>query len=434
MDLHRQRGPDTTDPTVISTDPANLASGVATNQKITATFSEGMDSTTLTAATFTLTGPGATPVSGTVTYTTTGATATFTPDSPLTTGVLYTAMITNGALDLAGNPLAVAAFTWTFTAGSGPDTTAPTVTLMVPASGASSVVTNAAISATFSKAMDPATLNLATFTLVGPGSTPIAGKVTYDATNYIATFTPTNALATGSTFTATVTTGAQDLSGNALATDVGWNFSTDSSVGLLPVDLGAATGFEILASSTITSTGAAVIDGDLGLTPGTAVNGFPPGVVNGTIQINTPPATAARAALMTAFADAAGRPGATHVPENLAGHTLPPGLYTSAATSFEITGGALTLDAQGDTSAVWIFQMPASTLTLTTPSCSVILANGAQAANVFWEVGSSATIGAGCIMEGNILASASITLATSASLDGRALAGAVTASGAVTLV
>jgi hypothetical protein len=102
---------------------------------------------------------------------------------------------------------------------------------------------------------------------------------------------------------------------------------------------------------------------------------------------------------------------------------LGPGIYTSTPTSFQITGGNLTLDAQGDTNAVWVFQMPSSTLTLTTPTCAVILANGAQAANVFWQVGSSATIGVGCAMEGNIMASASITMANGASLDGRALAG-----------
>jgi hypothetical protein len=136
---------------------------------------------------------------------------------------------------------------------------------------------------------------------------------------------------------------------------------------------------------------------------------------------------------MTAYADAAGRPGPTIVAENLAGRVLTPGLYTSAATSFEITSGNLTLDAQGDANAVWSFQMPASTLTLTTPTCSVILLNGAQFSNVFWQVGSSATIGGGCDLEGNLLANTSITLVTGATVHGRAMGGAVTASGAVTL-
>jgi hypothetical protein len=169
------------------------------------------------------------------------------------------------------------------------------------------------------------------------------------------------------------------------------------------------------------------------LTPGTSVTGFPPGKVNGVIQINTPPAVAALASLMTAYGDAAGRSGPIMIAENLAGQVLAPGLYTSAATSFEITGGDLTLDAQGDANAVWIFQMPASTLTLTTPTCDVDLINGAQFSNVFWQAGSSATIGAGCVLEGNILANTSITLVSGATIQGRALGGAVAASGAVGL-
>jgi hypothetical protein len=176
----------TTDPTVISTNPVNLASSVATNRKIIATFSKAMDSTTITGSTFTLTGPGTTPVTGAVTYSVIGATAAFTPASALTAGVLYTATITTGAKDLAGNPIALA-FTWTFTTGAGPDSTAPTVTSTNPANAASSVSTNAAVNATFSEAMDPATLTPGTFTLTGPGSSSIAGKVTYDATSQIAT-------------------------------------------------------------------------------------------------------------------------------------------------------------------------------------------------------------------------------------------------------
>lgn len=251
--------------------------------------------------------------------------------------------------------------------------------------------------------------------------------------NRIVTFTPINALASATLFTATITTGAKDLAGNALATNASWSFTTGSTASLLPVDLGAATSFGGFAQASITNTGATIIDGDLGLTPGTSVIGFPPGSVTGTIEVNTPPATAALASLGTAYGDAAGRAGATLVAQNLAGLVLLPGLYSSAATSFQITGGNLTLDAQGDANAVWIFQMPASTLTLTSPTCSVILANGAQFSNVFWQVGSSATVGGGCVLEGNILADTSITLVTGATLNGRALAGAVTSSGALTM-
>jgi hypothetical protein len=423
---------DTVKPTVIFTNPADLAPSVPTNQKITATFSEALDSTTITDSTFTVTGPGATQVAGTVTYSIIGASATFTPASPLATGELFTATINTGVTDLAGNPLA-AAFTWTFTSGSGPDLTAPTITSTNPVDGGPAVPPNAGINATFSKAMDPSTLKSSNFTLTGPGPTSVTGKITYDATNRIVTFTPTSALATGATFIAAIATGARDLEGNAIVANFTWSFTTGSTSSLLPVDLGDASGFQVIAQATITNAGLTMVDGDIGLTPGVSVTGFPPGTVSGTIQINTPPAVAALASLMTAYADAAGRPGPTIVNNNLAGQVLLPGLYTSAATSFQITAGNLTLDAQGDANAVWIFQMPASTLTLTAPTCAVILINGAQFTNVFWQVGSSATIGAGCVLEGNILANTSITLVAGATVQGRALAGAVTASGAVTL-
>jgi hypothetical protein len=352
----------------------------------------------------------------------------------------YIATITTGATDLAGNPLAIA-FIWTFKTGSGPDTIAPTITLTAPASEATAVPTNASVNATFSKAMNPATLNATTVTLVDEtASTPVAGKITYNATNWIVTFTPTSALTAGDSFTATVTTRAKDLEGNALAAGSvpnPWSFTTGSTASLSSIDLGAAAGFEVFARSTVTNTGFTVIDGDLGLTPSTlsSVTGFPPGIVNGTIYTATDPqAVAALSSLQTAYlaATPASLPGAASVNENLAGLTVYPGLYTNVAGTLEITGGNLTLDAQGDANAVWVFQM-AATLTLTTPTCEVILANGAQAANVFWQVGSSATIGVGCAMKGNILADTSITLGDGASLDGRALAGAVVSSGAVTL-
>ncbi len=423
---------DTVRPTVLSTDPANAATGVPTNQKVTATFSQGMDPTTITGSSFEVTGPGMTPVAGTVTYSTIGTTATFTPDTALTPTVVYTATITTAAQDLAGNSLA-SNYQWTFTAGGGPDSTAPAITMTTPADGSSGVALNAAINATFSKPIDPSTLNPLTFFVTGSSPTPLDGKITYDVANQIVSFTPSSPLVTGTTYTATITTGVTDLAGNPLAADFQWTFTAGSSSSLAPVDLGAASSFGVFAEATVTNTGPTLINGDLGLTPGTSITGFLPGMVTGTIEINTPPAIAALASLGTAYGDAMGRTGAAIVAENLAGLTLTPGIYTSAATSFEITGGNLTLDAQGDPNAVWIFQMPSSTLTLTTPTCSVILANGAQFSNVFWQVGSSATIGVGCVMEGNILADTSITLDNGATLHGRALAGAISSSGAVTL-
>ncbi len=199
-----------------------------------------------------------------------------------------------------------------------------------------------------------------------------------------------------------------------------------SPAGQAPVALGAAATFAVLGGSTVTSAGNTIVNGDLGVSPGTAVTGFftvdaGPGIVNGTIYNATPgPAATAQGDLATAYNDAAGRTvGAIIVAGNLGGQTLAPGLYKSTS-SLEISSGDLTLDAQGDANAVFIFQM-ASTLT-TTAGRQVILAGGAKAANVFWQVGSSAMLGTTSIFKGNILALAAITVTTGATLDGRALA------------
>jgi hypothetical protein len=187
------------------------------------------------------------------------------------------------------------------------------------------------------------------------------------------------------------------------------------------VNLGAAASYAVLAGTTVTSTGGTTVSGNLGVAPGTAVTGFPPGtVVNGAIHANDSSAIAAEAALLTAYNDAAGRTvGAVTVTGNLGGQTLTAGLYKSTS-SLAISSGNLTLDAQGNPNAVFIFQM-ASTLTTTT-GLGVILAGSANPANIFWQVGSSATIGTTSVFDGNILAFTSITLATGATLNGRALA------------
>ncbi len=214
--------PDTTAPTVSLTAPADGETGVLTNKKITATFSEAMDPMTISTATFTLS--GATAVSGTVTYS--GVTAVFTPATDLAFGTSYTATITTGAEDLAGNALA-SDYVWTFTTGAAPDTTAPTVTLTDPANGDTGVATNKKIAATFSESMDPLTITTTTFTVTGPGVTPVAGTVVYAGAT--ATFTPAGGLAGTITYTATITTGAEDLAGNALASDYIWNFTTGAA-------------------------------------------------------------------------------------------------------------------------------------------------------------------------------------------------------------
>lgn len=192
------------------------------------------------------------------------------------------------------------------------------------------------------------------------------------------------------------------------------------------VDLLSAGNFEILASTTITSTGLTIINGDIALSPGSSVTGFPPGIVNGTKHITDAIAALAQTDLTTAYNDAAGRSlNVITKSGNIGGQTLAPGLYKSTS-SLAISSGDLTLDAQGDANAVWIFQI-ASTLT-TTAGRQVVLAGGAQAKNIFWQVGTSATLGTGSIFYGNILANISITLTSSTQMVGRSLArtGAVT--------
>ena len=458
---------DTTAPTVISTNPGTGVGGVPPNQKIAATFSKVMDAATISTTTFTLT-LGTTAVAGTVSYA--GTTATFTPTANLTNTGHYVAMITTGAKDLAGNALA-SNFSWDFTVSGTVNTTAPTVTSTAPADTATSVNINQTINATFSTSMDPTTISTLTFTLAGPGTTSVTGTVSCNSGCTIATFTPTANLTTNAQFTAMVTTGAKDLFGNALAANKVWHFTTGTTTGTGPVSLGAAGTFAGSMGGAAGETNSGintVINGDIGTTgASTTVTGFhdttipynPPsgciytetplniGLVNGTIYTATPPptttcpneGTAATFAIATqALADAQkafntlkGMPGG---PDPGAGQlgalTLAPGVYTSASGSFMITGSDLTLDAKGDPNAVWVFQM-ATTLTVGDAAVprSVILIGGAQAKNVYWQVGSAATINGagGGTMVGTIIAQAGVTFSTAGNatittLNGRALA------------
>ncbi len=405
-------------PTVTSTAPVYAATGSPINTKILVTFSTAMDPTTISRSTFTLQ-HGTTSDAGTVSYT--GVTATFTPSTNLATNTYYTATITTGAKDSAGHALAVN-FVWSFTTGVLADTTSPTVTGTSPVLA---VAVDSSISATFSKAMDPSTITTTTL-MMTQGSTSITGTVTYAGTT--ANFKPSSNLAANTTYTATITTGVKDLSGNALKNDFIWSFTTatsTSSCAQTAISLRTAANFEVLAGSGVSNTGKTNVTGDLGVSPGTAVTGITgiapggPGTVSGTIHSGDATAATAESDLTTAYNDAQGL---TLCPittsGDLGGLTLAPGLYKSTS-SLAITG-TLTLDAQGNANAVFIFQI-ASTLT-TSSGANIVLANGAQSQNIFWAIGSSATLGTNSVFKGTILAYASITITTGAELDGRALA------------
>jgi Bacterial Ig-like domain/Right handed beta helix region/FG-GAP repeat len=210
--------PDTTPPTVQSTAPANNAVDVPVNTVVTVVFSEAMDPATLTTTTFSVKGGGG-PVTGTVGFSSNSA--TFTPSANLDSATLYTARISTGAMDLAGNPLE-ADYTWQFTTGGALDNIPPTVQSTVPANNAVNVPLSTVISATFSEAMDPSTITTDSF-VVGTGGNPIPGTVAYSGTT--ASFTPSAGLASGAVYTATIRSFATDLAGNSLAAAYNWQFT-----------------------------------------------------------------------------------------------------------------------------------------------------------------------------------------------------------------
>ena len=198
----------------------------------------------------------------------------------------------------------------------------------------------------------------------------------------------------------------------------------------VPVAPAGVSGFAILAGSAVTNTGATTITGNLGLSPGSSVGGFPPGILNGTEYINDVIAKQAKLDLTAAYNDAARRTGKDMVTlsGNIGGLTLTPGLYKSTS-SLAISSGDLTFNAKGNANAVFIIQI-ASSLT-TTSGRKVILSGGALASNIFWQVGSSATFGTTSVFCGTIMALQSITFDSGATLNGKALArtGAVTMAG-----
>src|SRR5450759_1264051 len=440
-------GIDTTRPRVTFTVPANAASGVPANSKITATFSEAMAPATISNTTFTLAQSGV-PVTGLgVTYTVGSKTADFKPSVNLIDGRVYTATVTTGATDLAGNALAGIStaptvannHVWTFTAGPA-NTTPPIITFTNPASGVTAVPINSTVNATFNKAMDPSTISAATFTVAQsgvPAGTTIPGAVTYYSQSDIATFKPSRNLNLSTTYIATITNRAPDLSGVALVVPASgvpsnpWVFTTASSgvLALGAVDLGSASTFGLMATAAVTAASASIINGDVSLEPGTSVTGFPPAVINGALHINDTVSHQARNDLLAAYNYAKGLACTTSVGTAALGSLyvypkgIPPGVYCSGSTMQVDVGAQIVLDGQGDANAVWVFQIGSSM----TSNADVTLINGAQAKNVFWVPTSDMTVGSGTTFNGTIVAGRNTTSAGFATINGRILTGAITA-------
>jgi hypothetical protein len=184
-----------------------------------------------------------------------------------------------------------------------------------------------------------------------------------------------------------------------------------------PVGLGAVASNTVLGGETVTNTGLTVLDGDLGTTPGSAITGFPPGIVGGTTRVEAAAADA-KASLLIAYDDARRRATTANVAGDLVGQTLVGGVYTASGPL--AVSGTLTLDAQGDPNAVFIFQA-ASTL-ITASSSRIALLDGASSCNVYWQVAESATLGTNSRFTGTIMALQSISVTTGTRVDGRALA------------
>ncbi|HEV7763051.1 MAG TPA: ice-binding family protein [Acidimicrobiales bacterium] len=186
-----------------------------------------------------------------------------------------------------------------------------------------------------------------------------------------------------------------------------------------PVGLGTAASFAVLGGQSVTNTGPSVISGDVGVSPGTSITGFPAGIViNGVFHATDAVAGQAQSDLTTAYNDAAGRATTAALPPDAGGLTLVSGVYTASST-LGLTG-TLTLDAQGDPNAVFIFQVGSG---LTTASFSTVsLINGASPCNVYWQIGSSATLATNSVFVGTVMALTSISANTTASIQGRLLA------------
>ncbi len=426
-------------PVINASNPINLAIDVAINQQITATFSEAMNEQTINDASFTLTAPSQTAVLGTVSYDETSHTAVFAPSSDFTHNTLYQASINTEVTNTAGIALA-SGFSWSFTTSALPDVIAPQVVSNYPVDLAQDFALNRNMTAEFSEALSPNTVNGSSFTL-SDGTNLVTGVVSVQGT--VATFNPDDNLAANTLYTATLTTAISDLAipANLLAASFSWSFTTSdvAAIGPEPVKLRTSGDFAILTKTGITNIPASAITGNIGSSPITAAamdNVFC-NEISGTIygadaaytgsgaitcfagaaEDNTLVANAVLD-MGTAYNDAAGRtlPDYTELGAgDISGMTLEPGLYKWSSGVLISTDVTLS----GSANDVWIFQIAGD---LTQAAASRInLQSGAQAKNIFWQVGGSAGVALDTTahFEGVILAEKGISINTDATVNGR---------------
>lgn len=428
-------------PNIIAVDPADGSTLIAINSKVIATFDKNMNAETLDDASFTLVGAGEAALTGIIKFDDYSRSVSFTSDSHFTADTVYTATITSSAKSTGSKSLK-SDYVWSFTSGTEEDTDAPTVNSTVPEDTSTDVAINRSISVFFSESLDPASINPDTFKLTSnAGNTSVSGKVSYE--NRLVSFQPNSNLAINTLFTATLTTGVEDLAGNTMAVNFVWTFTSGESIatGPAPINLRTAGDFVILTKTGITNVHTSDITGNVGASPITAaaMNNVFCSEIDGTIYGSdaaytgsgsvtcfagaAPDITLVANAVLdmgTAYTDAAGRtnPDFTELHAgNLSGKTLVPGLYkwgTDVLINTDVT-------LSGDANDVWIFQISGDLIQAS--NTSVILAGGARAKNIFWQVGggTGVALDTGADFEGIVLAIKGITVNTLASVNGRLL-------------
>jgi len=439
-------------PQVIFTTPAKsdpIVTGVANNVALTAQFNRDMLSSSLSISSFKVSCLVGGDIGGVVSYDASNHLVTFQQSTSLPVSTTCTATITTDAKDTNGFALA-SDYVWSFSTGT-ITTLSPTVVASNPQTGAC-VTQN--ISVTFSKAMDATTLIPANFYITNAVNVTLTGTVAYVSSSNTATVTVTSnpGIEINSTYKVNVTTNVKDTNALPLAVPYLRTFTTGNSLcnPSPTVVLGTISTYGTFGGGAgVTNMGInTVINGDLGTTGVcTKITGFHDslykftetplniGNVTGSKLCDAPaPGTPAMLATeliaasnaQTAFTQLANLVPSIGIAEELGAISpLAPGIYKSTSNSFLISQGNLTLDAAGDTNAIWVFQMPASSLTVGTFK-QVLLIHGAQAKNVFWQVGSAATIGYGSTMVGTIIADAGVTISTAGqliqtTLNGRAI-------------